>query len=251
MNNQPRLLIVIADDFGIGPKTSAAILELAKKGIVTGSVLLVNSPFAAADVASWQGAGKPMELGWHPNLTLDRPILSPHRVPSLVSPQGRFWPLRSFLVRWFRGKIQADHVALEWQAQWDRFVELVGHSPRVVNSHQHVALFEPAGQILLDLLKKQRLLPYFRRVREPWHMLWKIRGARKKRAFLNWAGRALAKKQQALGFPGNDWLAGITAPPLGEKQRIRRELDRSGSRARGRNRLPSRLPRLDARGPRL
>ena len=38
-----RRLVVIADDYGIGPDTSAGILELARKGIVTGSVLLVNS----------------------------------------------------------------------------------------------------------------------------------------------------------------------------------------------------------------
>src|SRR5450631_4224798 len=92
-----RQLMVIADDYGIGPDTSAAILELAQLGVVSGSVLLVNSPYAPADVGNWLKAGRPMELGWHPNLTLDAPILPPHRIPSLVNSGGAFWPLAAFM----------------------------------------------------------------------------------------------------------------------------------------------------------
>ena len=85
-----RKLLVIADDFGIGPNTSRAILELAQRKVVTGSVLLVNSPYAEEGVQKWRQAGRPMELGWHPNLTLDMPILPAKRVPSLTRPDGTF-----------------------------------------------------------------------------------------------------------------------------------------------------------------
>src|SRR5690349_18375441 len=46
-----RQLLVIADDFGIGPETSHAILDLGRRGRVGGTVLLVNSPHAAEAVA--------------------------------------------------------------------------------------------------------------------------------------------------------------------------------------------------------
>ena len=46
----PRSLIVVADDYGIGPATSRGILDLAAEGLVTGAVLLVNSPHAAEGV---------------------------------------------------------------------------------------------------------------------------------------------------------------------------------------------------------
>jgi hypothetical protein len=36
--------------------------------------------------------------------------------------------------------------------------------------------------------------------------------ARNKRAFLSCFGKRKARRQQARGFPGNDWLAGITDP---------------------------------------
>ena len=55
---QPRVLLVVADDFGIGPATTAGILHLAGKGVVTGTVLLVNSPYAEEAVGLWNRAGR-------------------------------------------------------------------------------------------------------------------------------------------------------------------------------------------------
>lgn len=215
-----RYLIVVADDYGIGPATSRAILELAAGGRVTGAVLLVNAPFAEDAVRNWRRAGTPMELGWHPCLTLDRPILPARRVPSLVGPDGRFWPLAQFLRRWALGRLRATEIAVEFRAQYARFVELVGQPPSLVNSHQHVELFPPIGDVLLSLLRGRRVRPYLRRVVEPWPLLARVPGARLKRTCLNILGRWHAQQQRAAGFPGNDTLAGITDPPWVENARF-------------------------------
>jgi predicted glycoside hydrolase/deacetylase ChbG (UPF0249 family) len=208
-----RQLLVIADDFGIGPATTAGILRLAGKGVVTGSVLLVNSPYAADAVDAWRRRGCPMDLGWHPNLTLDAPVLPPGRVPSLVGPDGRFWPLRDFLGRWLLGRLDADDIEAELQAQYDAFVDLVGAPPDFVNTHQHVGLFPPVGEMLVWVLRRREYAGYVRRVREPWALLRQVPGARLKRAVLNHLGRRQSGIQARAGFPGNDWLAGITDPP--------------------------------------
>ena len=55
----PRRLVVTADDFGIGPDTSRGILDLAARGAVTSTVLLVTSPFAADGVRQWRQAAGP------------------------------------------------------------------------------------------------------------------------------------------------------------------------------------------------
>jgi predicted glycoside hydrolase/deacetylase ChbG (UPF0249 family) len=208
-----RYLVVVADDYGIGPATSQGILDLAREGLVDAAVLLVNSPYAENAVRAWQRAGRPMELGWHPCLTLDAPLLPAVRVASLVSRAGHFHSLGRFLRRAYLGLIRAEEVAAELLAQHRRFVELVGHLPAVVNSHQHVQLFGSVGGVIRALLSRQRPLPYLRRVREPWGMLARIPGARWKRAFLSLMGRREGRHQDQLGFPGNDWLAGITDPP--------------------------------------
>jgi predicted glycoside hydrolase/deacetylase ChbG (UPF0249 family) len=206
--NKPRRLIVIADDFGIGLPTSQGILDLAARGVVTGAVLLAHSPFAAESVQMWKLADESMELGWHPCLTLDRPILSPEEVPSLVDAEGRFYSLGKFLARLALGRVRSSEIAAELTAQYHRFVELVGEPPRFVNAHHHIAVFPPVGAILTDILSQTTPLPYVRRVREPWHLLAKIPGSRLKRLLLSLMGR----REVFAGFPGNEWLAGITDP---------------------------------------
>src|SRR5882724_9586504 len=108
-----RTLLVIADDYGIGLRVSDAILELATAGRVMGAALLVNAPHAEAAVIAWRRAGMPVEMGWHPNLTLDAPLLPPTRVPSLVRPDGNFWPLGTFLRRCWLGRVNPADVEAE------------------------------------------------------------------------------------------------------------------------------------------
>jgi predicted glycoside hydrolase/deacetylase ChbG (UPF0249 family) len=204
-----RRLLVIADDYGIGFNTTTGILQLAAKGLVTGSALLVNTADAAESVQRWRRMASSLELGWHPNLTLDAPLAAPAHVASLIREDGAFWPLASFLHRWWRGKLDPGEIALELHLQLRRFIELVGHPPTFVNFHHHLALFKPIGAILLDQLSELHVKPYVRRVREPWDMLVKVGGARITRVVLNRFGRRASQTQAERGFPGNDWLAGI------------------------------------------
>jgi predicted glycoside hydrolase/deacetylase ChbG (UPF0249 family) len=104
-------------------------------------------------------------------------------------------------------------VEIELEAQLDRFLALVGHPPTLVNSHQHVSLFGPVSTALHAVLTAHPERPFVRRVREPWRMLARIPGARGKRTFLTALGRRDARGQARAGFPGNDWLIGVTNPP--------------------------------------
>jgi predicted glycoside hydrolase/deacetylase ChbG (UPF0249 family) len=208
-----RFLVVTADDYGIGPATSEGILELASRGLVTSAVLLVNSPHAEPAVQAWRQAGMPMELGWHPCLTIDRPVLPAGQVPSLVDEEGCFLRLGKLLRRLALGRVRAAEIEAEFQAQYRRFKDLLGHPPGVVNSHHHVQVFRPIGRILRQVLSHCRPVPYIRRIREPWRVLVRVPGARCKRLFLSLLGRWDSWRQRRAGFPGNDWLAGITDPP--------------------------------------
>jgi chitin disaccharide deacetylase len=209
---QLRQLLVIADDFGIGPNTTTGILQLAAPGIVTGSALLVNSPYAEQAVRKWRQLGSGLELGWHPQLTLDVPLSQPSQVASLVRSDGTFWPLKDFLKRWFLGLLEPHQIDAELRLQLQRFIDLVGHPPLFVNCHQHIGLFAPIGEILVRILSELRVRPYVRRIQEPWPIVRSLPGARLKRVFLGWLGRRQGRYLEAHGFPGNDWLAGIANP---------------------------------------
>jgi predicted glycoside hydrolase/deacetylase ChbG (UPF0249 family) len=207
-----RFLIVLADDYGIGPETSRGILELAARGVVTGTVLMVNSPYALEAVRAWRQNGAVPELGWHPCLTMDPPAAGVERVPSLVGPDGRMWPLGRFLKRLMTGRVLAEDVERELTAQYERFIEWVGRPPMLVNVHQHVGLFSPIGAILRQVLERSLPLPYVRRIVEPVATLARIPGARVKRTALTILGRRQARGLMRGGFPGADCLVGVTDP---------------------------------------
>ena len=209
-----RSLIVMADDFGIGPGTSSGILRLASEGAITGTVLLVNSPHAPAAVRAWRGSDIPLEVGWHPCLTMDRPISPPEEVQTLIDAEGRFWPLGRFLRRLATGRIAPCEVANEMGAQLDRFIDLVGYPPTVVGAHHHLHIFRPIGRSLVALLARRRLRPYVRRVQEPWRALARVPTARFRRVLLTSLGRSSAREQARRGFPGNDWLGNLSVPTI-------------------------------------
>lgn len=207
-----RLLLVTADDFGIGPETTRGILAAAERGVVTSTVLLVNSPFAAEAVRSWQDAGRPLELGWHPCLTLDFPVSPAGRVASLVDEGGRFLTLARFLKRILLGQLNRDEVQAELQAQLARFIDLVGRPPANVNAHHHVHVFRAVAEPLIQVLQQHKVRPYLRRVQESLRSLASVPGARLKRSFLTLLGRQAAHLQSAAALSGNETLLGITDP---------------------------------------
>src|SRR5262245_58071826 len=101
-----RRLVIVADDYGIGPATSAGILRLCRIGAVTGTVLLVNSPFAGDAVRAWHDAAVSADLGWHPCLTSDAPVARLSSVRSLITNSGRFPSLGKLMMRLALGRIR-------------------------------------------------------------------------------------------------------------------------------------------------
>ncbi len=225
-----RSLTIVADDYGIGRETSRGILDLARDGLITATVMIVNAADAEQAACEWKTANPHADLGWHPNLTLDRPLVPAADVPSLVQADGTFWPLGGFLRRACLGQIDAADVRREWRAQYRRFVELVGRPPDLVNSHQHVSLFPPCDQALLDVLDAEKARPYLRRVVERGGVIARVPGARVKRTALALLGRRAAHKAAAHGLPGCDWLIGVTDPIcVADDHYLDRWLDRIGN----------------------
>jgi hypothetical protein len=207
-----RQLLITADDFGIGPETSRGILAAARCGAITSSVVLVNSPFAERTVREWDAAGRPLELGWHPCLTLDTPILPSGKVPSLVGVDGRFHSLGRLMKLIALGRINALEVCAEFRAQLERFIDLVGNPPPNVNAHHHIHVFRIVIDALMDVLGDLEPKPFVRRVVESSRTLWSVSGARLKRSFLALLGRSAARRQVSRGYPGNQTLLGVTDP---------------------------------------
>ena len=207
-----RYLIINADDFGIGPAVSDGILHLAERGVVTGTLLLANSPHAEDAVQQWRQRHAALEVGWHAALTLDGPVLPPAQVPTLVNPDGRFWGLGTFVKRLWSGRLARREIRAELQAQYERCCALLGRPPAIVTTHHHVQIFAPVGALLRDVIAGQRPRPYLRVIREPWPLLWRVRGARLKRLLINGLGRRDGFRLSGASGFHNEWLVGIGDP---------------------------------------
>jgi chitin disaccharide deacetylase len=115
-----------------------------------------------------------LEVGIHLNLTAGPPVLPPARVPSLVRADGTFHSFTTFFARVALSQIDWSEVALEWEAQFERGIEL-GCAFTFITSHQHVHMLPRAAQICARLahefeVRAVRLSNF--RVSE---MLWPLR----------------------------------------------------------------------------
>ena len=135
-----RFLIVMADDYGIGPETSARHPGIGGarrryRDRCDGQFALClgrRSRLAQSGVAP--------ELGWHPCLTMDRPVAKRSACRAWSVPMGDV-AAGKFPEKADDRAIHAEDIESELTAQYERFVEWVGRPPTVVNVHQHVGLF--------------------------------------------------------------------------------------------------------------
>lgn len=151
MTHPSRLLIVNADDYGLTPGVSRAILHAHRHGIVTSTSVLAVAP-GFASTAGWLRDTEGLGAGAHLALVgEDPPLLTALEVPTLVDGQGRFalsW--RRLLPRLAAHQIDPDDIRLELSAQIERLKQ-GGLRLTHIDTHQHLHLWPSVGRIVLDL----------------------------------------------------------------------------------------------------
>lgn len=146
-----RLLIVNADDYGLTPAVSRAILRAHREGIVTSTSVLALAPgFETSASALRDTAG--IGVGAHlAAVGEDPPLLTAREVPTLVDRRGRLassW--RVFLPRMAARRVDPDDLRREFTAQVERIVG-AGLTPGHVDTHQHLHLWPAVGEVVLDV----------------------------------------------------------------------------------------------------
>ncbi|TIN31676.1 MAG: ChbG/HpnK family deacetylase [Mesorhizobium sp.] len=129
-----RRIRLIADDYGLAPGVSAAILDLLDRGRLTGTSCMTGFPEWPQEAERIKPLRDRAAVGLHLTLT-DQPAVAGR---SSLAPEGRLPPLRSLALPVLRGHIAERDVHAELDAQYSRFVEALGRRPDFVDGHQHV-----------------------------------------------------------------------------------------------------------------
>ncbi len=184
-----KLLIVNADDFGLNDAATDGIIETHLAGSVTSTTLMVNAP-AAARAATFAQAHPALGVGLHFNLTWGRPVASPLLVPALVSADGKFLDRGALARRLFVGRVPADQIRAELQAQAQALADLGVHATHL-DSHQHVHGFGVVFDAVAEHCSAAGIP-----MRVPWVAAAENGGVarRARRTLLSWMlGRAVAR----------------------------------------------------------
>lgn len=145
----PRL-IINADDYGRTADISRGIRVAHLRGVVTSTTAMMNMSSAAEDVQIALQEAPALGLGVHLVLTSGRPLLPPEQLPSLVTPEGRFWKIDDFIER--ASALNPAEAQAEWRAQIEKFIMAAGRKPTHLDSHHHSSYFTPGlFQAMLEL----------------------------------------------------------------------------------------------------
>ncbi|TAK27932.1 MAG: ChbG/HpnK family deacetylase [Chloroflexota bacterium] len=126
-------LIVTADDFGLSPGVNTGIVTAHTTGIVTGTSLMVNMPFAR-DAMRLAADAPGLAVGLHLNLTSGVPLT---RARHLIDGQGHFLSLpRVAAAVTFDARAVRD-ARVEWEAQAEAFLSMRSQVA-AVDSHHHL-----------------------------------------------------------------------------------------------------------------
>lgn len=146
-------LVVNADDFGLSPAISRGILRAHRDGIVTSTSLLGN--VTDLDGARAMLAEAPeLGVGVHLALSGGSPVSPADRIPSLVTPDGRFHARgQDFITAWMRGRILADDVQRELDAQVARIRD-AGVAIDHLDTHRHLGFLPMVGRAVEEVARR-------------------------------------------------------------------------------------------------
>ena len=148
-------IILCADDFGMHPDVSDAIIRLAEHNRLSATSCLVTSPQWFQDQDKLRPLKDRIDVGLHLNFT-EGAGLTTHFQDGLPG-------LKSMLLRSHCHLLSSQHIEEEICAQLDYFCEAFDSTPAFIDGHQHVHHLPQVREALLKSLKKKELGPIWLR----------------------------------------------------------------------------------------
>lgn len=204
-----RPIVVCADDFGLAPGVSAAIVELIRTGRLSATSCMTPLPDWRRSAPRLRDtiAAHPADVGLHLTLTDHVPLTAARGLEC----DRRLPPLGRLLPAALAHALPHEAVRDELKAQLDAFEDAWGDAPDYVDGHQHVHILPGVREVLLDELAR----------RYPANAVWvrdcfeaPLRSLRRgtalpKALLISALGRALRRQLEQRGVPHNDGFSGL------------------------------------------
>jgi predicted glycoside hydrolase/deacetylase ChbG (UPF0249 family) len=146
-----RRIWLVADDYGISPAVSAAIRDLAARGRLSATSVMVTAPSFDRGEAQPLAALPHIAIGLHVTLTAPFRPLTRDFAPTRG---GAFPPLATLFAQAFLGRLDRARIAAEIAAQFAAFAAAFDRPPAHVDGHQHVQLLPIVRDALLGVTKE-------------------------------------------------------------------------------------------------
>ncbi len=199
-----RRIWLVADDYGISPAVSAAIRDLAGRGRLSATSVMVTAPSfdrtQAHELAAINAAAPRVAIGLHVTLTAPFRPLTRDFAPTAG---GAFPPLATLFMRAFLGRLDRAKLAAEIAAQFAAFASAFGRPPDHVDGHQHVQLLPIVRDAFLAATKQAAPRAWVRQCGRVTASLSDPKGL-----LLDWLSRRFRARAEALGMRTNPAFAG-------------------------------------------
>ncbi|ARW20683.1 Carbohydrate deacetylase [Pediococcus pentosaceus] len=129
-------LIIRADDLGYSDAVNIGIERSVHKGIINNVGVMVNMPTTLDGLSMIRDTK--VCLGLHVVISSGRPLLNPKFIPSIVDDDGAFLSSADYR-KAPNDFVNLDEVILEIEAQYQKFIELVGRKPDYFEGHAVVS----------------------------------------------------------------------------------------------------------------
>lgn len=139
-------VIINADDYGLIPQTSQAVLDAWAQGAISDCSMMATSPGLADCIARARQAGMP--AGIHLNLIEGQSLSDSAEIPAFVASEGTFigrheWPT----------SLPVEQIRLEFRRQVQRVLNLEWQ-PSHLDSHGWVHLAPEVLQVKIELARE-------------------------------------------------------------------------------------------------
>ncbi len=146
---KPRMLIITADDFGASKNINDGIEMAANEDAITTISALSNFTASLPALVKISKTHPEIGIGVHLNITTGKPILASSQVPSLVGPDGSFYPLDKLLP--VIGRVSTDELRKELRAQVMALAECGIRVDHLSDQYGIISFYGPFYDIMLDL----------------------------------------------------------------------------------------------------